>query len=204
MGNLTHVMRASLQLHFQEKIVGSASAWKALGRASRGAPVPRKEKLMSKQEQWQLSGNAAEIYERYLGPAIFGPWAPVLIERAALKPGERVLDVACGTGVVTRLAAQQVAPTGKVSGLDLNPAMLAVARSRPSTSAVAISWHEGNALALPFPDATFDVVCCQLGLQYFADRPLALREMHRVLVPRGRLALLVWGPLEHSPGYAVL
>jgi SAM-dependent methyltransferase len=159
---------------------------------------------MSQQEQWQLSGNASEVYEHYLVPAVFGPWAPVLVERAALQAGERVLDVACGTGIVARVAAQQVGTTGKIVGLDTNAAMLMVARSLPMEPGVSIEWQEGSALALPYSDAAFDVVFCQLGLQYFPDRPLALREMRRVLVLRGRLALLVWGPIEQSPGYALL
>jgi ubiquinone/menaquinone biosynthesis C-methylase UbiE len=159
---------------------------------------------MSQQEQWQLSGNASEVYERYLVPAVFGPWAPVLVERAALQAGERVLDVACGTGIVARVAAQQLGTTGKIVGLDTNAAMLTVARSLPRIPGVSIEWQEGSALALPYPDAAFDVVFCQAGLQYFPDRPRALREMHRVLVPGGRLALLVWGPIEQSPGYALL
>lgn len=159
---------------------------------------------MSTHEQWQLSGNAPEIYERYLVPAIFEPWAPVLIEQAALKSGAWVLDVACGTGIVARVAAQQVGTTGKVVGLDTNAAMLQVARTLPKEAGASIAWQEGNALALPYADAAFDVVLCQLGLQYFPDRPKALREMHRVLVPGGRVGLLVWGPLEESPGYALL
>jgi SAM-dependent methyltransferase len=88
-------------------------------------------------EQWQLSGNAAELYERYVVPYILGPWAPGLVERVALQPGERVLDVACGTGVVARHAAQQVGSAGHVTGLDLNPGMLAVARALPPPPAGA-------------------------------------------------------------------
>ena len=164
---------------------------------------------MSKQGQWQLfwqqlSGNAPEMYERYLVPALFSPWARVLVEHAALQPSDRVLDVACGTGVVARLAAQQLNPDGKVIGLDLSAGMLAVARSLPQTAEVSVVWQEGSALALPFADATFDMVLCQQGLQFFPDRPTALREMHRVLDPSGRLALSIWRPIENNPGYMVL
>jgi SAM-dependent methyltransferase len=159
---------------------------------------------MSTQEHWQLSGNAPEINEHYLVPAIFAPWAPLLIERAALKAGERVLDVACGSGVVARLAAQQVGTTGQVVGLGTNAAMLQVARTLPGGAGARVAWQEGTALALPYADATFDVVLCQLGLQYFPDRPQSLREMHRVLVSGGRVGLLVWGSLAESPGYARL
>ena len=94
---------------------------------------------MSEQTQWQLSGRAAESYERSLVPVIFAPWATVLIERTALQPGERVLDVACGTGIVARLAALQVGSRGQVTGLDLNPGMLAVARVLPSGSGATIN-----------------------------------------------------------------
>jgi ubiquinone/menaquinone biosynthesis C-methylase UbiE len=157
---------------------------------------------MSKQEQWRVVGNAPELYERHLVPAIFGPWAATLLELILPQAGERVLDVACGTGVVARLVAQYVGPAGEVVGLDLNPGMLAVARSmRPSGM---IEWQEGSAVALPFPDAAFDVVFCQQGLQFFPDRPAAVREMYRVLAPGGRLALSVWRPIQQSPGFAAL
>jgi ubiquinone/menaquinone biosynthesis C-methylase UbiE len=147
---------------------------------------------MSQQERWQLGCNAPEVYERHMVPAIFGPWAPLLVAQAALHTGERVLDVACGTGVLTRLAATQVGITGNVVGLDLNPGMLAVARTLPLPQGAAIDWREGDAGALPFVAATFDVVFCQLGLQYFPDRRQAVREMYRVLSPNGRLVALVW------------
>ena len=154
---------------------------------------------MDDYEPWQLTGTAAELYERYLVPAITGVWAADLVQRAALRPGERVLDVACGTGIVARLAAAQLGMEGAVVGLDLNTAMLAVARSLPPPPGVAVTWTEASVLAMPFPEATFDVVLCQLGLQFFPDRPQALQEMRRVLVPGGRLLLSVFGPITHNP-----
>jgi SAM-dependent methyltransferase len=154
-----------------------------------------------------VAGNAAETYERALVPAVFAAWAPLVVALADPRPGERVLDVACGTGVVTRLVAQRVGRTGKVVGLDLNPGMLAVAASRaanePPTSA-PITWQEGSATRIPLPDAVFDIAYCQLGLQFFPDRPAAMREMHRILVPGGRLGLMVWRGIEHSPGFDIL
>jgi len=111
---------------------------------------------------------------------------------AALQRGERVLDLACGTGVVARLAAQQVGPTGQVTGLDLNTRMLAHTRELSQPSGVLIEWTEGNALSMDFPDASFDVILCQQGLQFFPEKLTALREMHRVLVPGGRMLLSVW------------
>jgi ubiquinone/menaquinone biosynthesis C-methylase UbiE len=159
-------------------------------------------------EHWQLGGSAPELYQRYLVPAVTGQWAADLVERAALQPGERVLDVACGTGVVARLAAARVGPSGRVAALDLNPGMLAVARALPGEpgegAAAVIEWYEGSALALPFPDASFEVSFCQLGLQFFPDRPQALQEMRRVLAPAGRLALSVFGPIEHNPATCAL
>ena len=142
--------------------------------------------------QWQLEGNAAELYERYAVPFVLGPWAPRLLDLAALREGERVLDIACGTGVVARLAARRVGATGSVVGLDLNPGMLAVARRLPRPPGTSIDFREGSASALPFGNGEFDVALCQQGLQFFPDRPLALREMRRVLAPTGRLALAVW------------
>ena len=164
----------------------------------------KKEDATSQQEQQPLRGTGAEIYERGLVPAIFAPWATILIEQATLQPGDRVLDVACGTGVVTRLAARQVGSTGQIIGLDTNTGMLAVARSLPPIPGVSLEWQEGNALAMPFADASFDALLCQQGLQFFPDRSAALNEMHRVLVPGGRLVLSVWGSLERCPGYAAL
>jgi ubiquinone/menaquinone biosynthesis C-methylase UbiE len=154
---------------------------------------------MSKQEQWQLDGSAPELYQCYLVPAVTAIWATDLIDRAKLQRGEKVLDVACGTGVVARMAAESVGSTGRVDAVDINPGMLAVARSLPPVNGTAIQWHEGSVLDLPFPDSTFDAAFCQLGLQFFPDRLVALREIQRVLVPDGRLALNVFGPIEHNP-----
>lgn len=155
-------------------------------------------------DRWQFSGSAPEIYERYLVPAVFGPWAPILLDLASPMPGNRVLDLACGTGLVTRLAAERVGPTGRVMGLDISSAMLSLARSLPSPQGSPIEWKEGDASSLPFPESSFDLVTCQLGLQFFPDRPRARREIRRVLAPNGRLALLVWRPIQYSPGYAAM
>jgi ubiquinone/menaquinone biosynthesis C-methylase UbiE len=131
-------------------------------------------------------------------------WAADLVDRAALRQGERLLDVACGTGVVARIAAERVAPTGRVAALGLHPGMLAVAQSLPPMNGAAIDWCEGGALTVPFPDATCDVVFCQLGLHFFPDRPRALLEMRRALVSGGRLALNVFGPIERNPATQAL
>jgi ubiquinone/menaquinone biosynthesis C-methylase UbiE len=152
------------------------------------------------QEQWQLDGEAPVLYERYLVPAITAFWAADLVDRTNIRPGARVLDVACGTGVVARAAAIRVGGSGAVTGLDINPGMVAVARSLPADlGAASIEWQEGSVLALPFQDAAFDVALCQLGLQFFPDRPTALGEIRRVLVPGGRTGISVFGPIEHNP-----
>jgi ubiquinone/menaquinone biosynthesis C-methylase UbiE len=114
---------------------------------------------MSQQGQWQVAGSAPEVYQRELVPAVFGPWAPILVELAHPRPGERVVDIACGTGVVARIAAARVGPSGSVAGVDLNPGMLNVARSvaTASTPSAPIQWHEASADKLPFPDSSFDI-----------------------------------------------
>jgi ubiquinone/menaquinone biosynthesis C-methylase UbiE len=150
------------------------------------------ESEMNGHEQWHLTADAAELYECYVARYILGPWAPLLVDAARLAAGERVLDVACGTGVVTRAAAKRVGPAGRVIGIDLNPGMIEVARSLPAPVGAPIEWFERSALDLRLEDASVDVVLCQQGLQFFSDKPLALREMRRVLVRGGRLALSVW------------
>ena len=152
---------------------------------------------MSDHEPWQLDGEAPELYERYLVPTITSIWAADLVERARPAADERVLDIACGTGAVTRLVADRIS-TGRVVGLDYNPGMLAVARS-VCPQGPSLEWLEGSALSLPFHEGSFDLVLCQLGLQFFADRRLALREMRRVLAPKGRVALSVlWSHRTHA------
>jgi ubiquinone/menaquinone biosynthesis C-methylase UbiE len=128
----------------------------------------------------------------------------VLLEYAAPQPGERVLDVACGTGSVARHAAPLVGADGKVIGLDLNPGMLAVARALPAPPGATIEWLEGNATSLALPDDAFELVLCQQGLQFFPDRGAALREMRRVLAEGGRVAISVWQALPRHPVYEAL
>lgn len=150
----------------------------------------------------EISGTPGEIYEQHMVPATFARWAPELVEAADIRLGERVLDVACGTGAVTRILVDRVGQTGRVVGLDFNAGMLAAARAAVANS--TIEWLEGTAVSMSLPDAAFDVVVCQQGLQFFPDKRAALQEMRRVLVPRGRLVLSVWRSVEHSPGLRVL
>jgi ubiquinone/menaquinone biosynthesis C-methylase UbiE len=148
----------------------------------------------------QVSKSAAEVYEEFFVPALFSQWAPRLADAARLAPGQTVLDVACGTGVLTRESAARVSPGGSVTGLDRNEGMLAVAARK----APGIAWQPGRAEALPFADRSFDAVVCQFGLMFFEDRVAALKEMGRVLRPGGRLAVAVWDAAERIPGYADL
>jgi ubiquinone/menaquinone biosynthesis C-methylase UbiE len=127
-----------------------------------------------------------------------------LVALAALHTGERVLDVACGTGVLARLAAKAVGPTGKVAGADLNEGMLATARDQAEREELSIEWHTCDAAALSIPDGSFDVALCQWGLEFFSDRLRGLREVARVLVPGGRLVLRVWRALDRQPFYVAL
>ena len=145
-------------------------------------------------------GSPAEMFDRYMVPAIFAPWSEELLQRVSPQPGNRVLDVACGTGIVARTAAPIVGGAGRVAGLDMNASMLDQAR----TMDPLIDWREGDALALPFPEQEFDVVTCQQGLQFFPDRLKGIREMHRVLAPGGRLGIAIWCSMEFSPGYVAL
>ena len=142
----------------------------------------------------------AEVYEQQFVPALFRQWGPLLCEAARVGPGQRVLDVACGTGALTTAVAERVAPGGAAIGLDANPQMLAVARRKHA----GIEWREGRAEALPFPDASFDAVVSQFGLMFFDDRIKSLREMQRVLRPGGSMVVAVCDALENSPGYAAL
>jgi ubiquinone/menaquinone biosynthesis C-methylase UbiE len=149
---------------------------------------------MSAHEHWQMDASTPELYERYLVPAITSVWANDLLDRVEPRRGESVLDVACGTGVVARLAERR-GHAGRLVGIDLNTAMLAVARAKSAT----VEWVEGSALNLPFDANSFDVVLCQLGLQFFPDRPLALKEMVRVLKSGGRAGLSVYSAIERTP-----
>ena len=141
---------------------------------------------------------AAKAYDSLLVPALFGQWAVKLAQVADVNTGQRVLDVACGTGVLTQALAQRVGSSGYVAGIDPNPGMLEVGRSL----ATKIDWKQGVAESLPFHDDSFDVVTSQFGLMFFSDRQKALSEMLRVLAPGGRLVVAVWDSLINIPAYA--
>jgi ubiquinone/menaquinone biosynthesis C-methylase UbiE len=140
----------------------------------------------------------AEIYDEFFVPALFQPWARVVMDAARIEPDQCVLDVACGTGVLACAVADRVGSGGSVVGLDPNEEMLALAHYKSN----AIEWRTGRAEAIPFPDESFDAVVSQFGMMFFGSPSGALREMMRVTRPGGHLAVAVCDALEHSPGYA--
>jgi SAM-dependent methyltransferase len=152
---------------------------------------------MKESERGQVTGSAAEVYEEFFVPALFQEWTDPMADAAGLRPGQRVLDVACGTGALTRAVAARVGPNGATIGVDVNDGMLVVARRK----APKIDWRLGRAEALGFETESFDAVVSQFGLMFFEDRRAALAEMMRVLKRGGRLAVAVWDSLERTPGY---
>lgn len=149
-------------------------------------------------DRGQISGNAAEVYEEFFVPALFQEWANRVAVAAAIQPDWRVLDVACGTGILARTISARLDARGSVVGLDLNEGMLQVAKHK----APAIEWRQGRAESLPFEANRFDATVSQFGLMFFEDRRAALQEMARVLKPGGHLAVAVWDSLENTPAYA--
>ena len=143
-----------------------------------------------------FTGTGAENYQRYFVPAIATPVAAGLLDAAGIQAGERVLDVACGTGIIARLAAERVGPTGAVSAIDVAPDMIDVARSVPAPDQPVIDWRVGDATSLPFDDEQYDVVTCQMGLMFMGDRAAAVAEMRRVLVPGGRVVVNTPGVIQ--------
>jgi SAM-dependent methyltransferase len=140
---------------------------------------------------------AARAYEALHVPALFGQWATPVLDAVGVKAGDRVLDVACGTGVLGRTALARVGNGGSVAGIDPDPGMIAVA----SELTPAAEWRLGLAEELPYPDATFDTVVSQFGMMFFEDRPGAVREMLRVVPPGGTIAVAVWDGLDNTEAY---
>ena len=142
-----------------------------------------------------LSGSEGSAETEWSAP--LEPWARMLVDAAGIDPGDRVLVVACGTGIVARVAADRTGAAGSVVGLDRDPAMLAVARRlRPD-----LEWREGDAMGLPFLARSFDVVLCQAALMSFSDTGRALREMARAIKDDGTVAIQVWDRLDAQPAY---
>ena len=152
---------------------------------------------MASTQTIDLAQDSAEAYESMFVPVLFELWAKLLVDAAQVRSGDRVLDVACGTGIVARLAADRVGPGGSVVGIDRNPAMLAVAeRLRPD-----IEWREGDPSGLPFLARSFDVVLCRAALTSFADPRKALGEMARAIKDDGTVAIQVWDRLDEQPAF---
>jgi ubiquinone/menaquinone biosynthesis C-methylase UbiE len=156
------------------------------------------EKAVNEHKEARALSNPAEVYEQFFVPALFQQWGSVVANAAEIGPGQSVLDVACGTGVLACAAAERVGLSGAVVGLDPDEQMLAVARSKDDT----IEWLVGRAEAIPFPDESFDAVVSQFGFMFFEDKTASLCEMMRVLRSGGHLAIAVCDRLEHSPGYS--
>jgi SAM-dependent methyltransferase len=149
--------------------------------------------------------SAMQIYADVLVPRLFTPWAQLLLDRLDLQLGEAVLDVACGPGSVTRLAATAVGRRGRVTGVDLSPAMLAIAQATPLLpDAAPIEYQKAAADQLPVTEAEFDVTICHHGLQFFPDRAAALAETRRALRAGGRVGIAVWADIEQAPAFAAL
>ncbi|MEQ8718973.1 MAG: methyltransferase domain-containing protein [Acidimicrobiales bacterium] len=155
---------------------------------------------MTDSQHGQVVAAAAEVYENFFVPALFGQFAEPLLDATGVEHGHRVLDVGCGTGIVARTAARRVGPDGAVTGLDPNPGMLDVAR-RTSPD---LTWRDGFAEALPFDDGSFDRAVCQFALMFFRDRQRSLGEIARVVAAGGRVGVAVWSPVAESPGYAAM
>lgn len=153
---------------------------------------------------WRRTAEASRSYDGCVVPYLLGPWATDLLE--AVTPGSegRLLDIACGTGAVARLAADRFGARVRVIGVDIHREMLTVAAGVAGEAGLPIAWTRGDATRLPFRDASFDVAVCQQGLQFFPDRAAALEQMHRVLAPGGCVRILVWGPITNNPYFRAL
>jgi ubiquinone/menaquinone biosynthesis C-methylase UbiE len=156
--------------------------------------VERIENTMA-DTQYQLAGNAPQLYERETVHTLGRPLAELMFAHVLLHAGDRVLDAACGTGIVTRVAIQRYGNLGHVVGVDLNAGMLDVARAHTPATRIPITWQQADVCALPFPGGCFEVVLCQQGLQFSPDSGVALREVRRVLGPGGRLAFTVFSEI---------
>lgn len=139
----------------------------------------------------------AQMYEKYIVQSTFVPWTPILIDLAKPQPGEHVLDMACGTGIVARHLAPIIGKKGKIVGVDISPSMLQVAQTIAKKQGLEAEWIEAKGENTGLPDHSFDLIICQQGLQFFSDRKAGVKEMLRVLKPRGRAVVSVWTSLEN-------
>ena len=149
--------------------------------------------------QWGTAAAFPAVYEELMVPGFFAAFADELLDRAAPAEGESLLDIATGTGIVLRRARERVPGLARLTGLDLTPGMLTVARQR--SEGLGIEYVEGDAQELPFEAGAFDVLTCQQGLQFFPERERALAAFRRVLRPDGRAVVACWCEIESAPGY---
>lgn len=158
------------------------------------------DNLQVDRRRGRVVADAAEVYEEFFVPALFGQFAEPLLDAADVGGGQTVLDVGCGTGIVARRALDRVQPNGRVIGVDPNDGMLAVARRH----APDVTWQHGVAESLPLPDHAVDRTVSQFAAMFFDDPVAALSEMARVTRPGGRVAVATWAQIDTSPGYAAL
>ena len=151
-------------------------------------------------ERGQVNTAAAEVYDAFFVPALFGQFPERVLDHARVSAGARVLDVGCGTGIVARAARRRVGPHGEVAAVDPNEGMLAVARRSDGS----IDWHAGTAESLPFDDGSFDHTVSQFAAMFFTDRTTALSEMARVTVDGGSVTITTWSGLDRVRGYAAM
>jgi SAM-dependent methyltransferase len=142
-------------------------------------------------------GSIPPNYDRYLGPMLFHPYADDLAARLVVARNMRVLETACGTGILTERLVRRLAGQGTLVATDLNEPMIAYARKRGLGEA-GLEWRQADATKLPFEDGSFDAVVCQFGLMFYPDKMVGLREAFRVLKPGGRYLFNVWDALEHN------
>ncbi len=166
------------------------------------AQSPRRDDIrqMDAHDSGSVVSAAAQVYEDFFVPALFGRWPPVVLDAAEVSVGDHVLDVGTGTGVLARAAAERVGPTGRVVGVDVNEGMLAVARGLDAR----VEWRTGSAEDVPLPPDDVDVALSQFMLMFVPDPAVALTEMARVVRPGGRVAVATWAPLSQTPGYAAM
>lgn len=145
-----------------------------------------------------FEGSIPENYDRYLGPAFFEPFADDIAARASRERATKVLEIACGTGIVTRRLRDRLPAEAQIVATDLNPGMFAFAQSKFSANE-NIKWQQADAVALPFPDGSFDAIVCQFGLMFVPDKQAAMRECFRVLAPGGVFLFNVWDAIERNP-----